>query len=796
MKEQKDWQLTYQDQAKGKAGYGQEALLSLGNGFIGWRGAPVWAKQSDNHYPGLYLAGVFNQTQTPLAERIVVNEDLVNLPNPQLLLIKIDGHWLSEYPIERCQRQLNFAQGELREEYTFRLPQGLMTLTSTKLVDPLDWHNLGLEINIQATFSAQLDIDWQVDTTVENQNVARYRDFQTREFDLAGIDVKTGQVLVKTRQSAILIGLAVKSHCTYQGLDWPFKITARPDGLHANRKLKLLAQQPVTLTREVSLATTLETRAPLTSFLAAQQAQTSWVTMLEHNHRYWQQVWQTADIAITSDEPDLQMLVRLNIFQLQQAAQWRANEHLDVSVGSRGLTGEGYRGHIFWDELFVIPYYATNSPRTARALLRYRIQRLAAAMANAEREGEQGALYPWQSAQYGDEQAQLVHLNPINQAWEPDNSRLQRHINLAIIYDFWAYIQRTGDQTILSTGGLTVILEIVKYWLNKVELAPDGRYDLMGVMGPDEFHEAYPKAKGRGGFKNNAYTNVMLAWALDWVLTLEKDLPNFDALALQANFTSTSLQKANHVRHRLRLEFNTDGVFAQFAGYFALKSLDLAAYQVKYGDIHRIDRLLKAEGKSPDDYQVAKQADVLMLVYNLGVRGVERILAQLGYPLATDWLVKNLTYYQQRTVHGSTTSRPVFALIKAILGENQTAQADFITALRSDYDDIQGGTTAEGIHLGVMGETLTLIERDFAGVKFKQGRLELWPNLPTNWKTLSLTQQFQGKLVSIRLSTDHIWLTADEDLTVWVQGQPVKVVAGKLCELPLTMPPSSLQNGH
>lgn len=782
MKQRQDWQLRYQDLAKGKKGYGQESLLSLGNGFIGWRGAPIWAEQSADHYPGLYLAGVFNQTQTPLAGNTVVNEDLVNLPNPQLLKIRVNGHALSDYPIEDSQRQLDFRQGELQESYVFGLPEGKLTLTSKKVVDPWQWHNLGLTVTITTTFKAQVDIDWRVDTTVENQNVARYRDFETREFDLIKADAQRSQVLVKTRQSAITIGLGVSSHCRYQGIDWPLVVSAADDGLHAQNRVTLVADQAMTLTRQVSLATTLETRAPLTDFLAQQQDQTSWSSILDHSRHHWHHFWQSADVRVKTDEPELQMLIRLNIFQLHQAAQWPANEHLDASVGSRGLTGEGYRGHIFWDELFVLPYYAANSPRTARALLHYRIQRLAPAMANAEREGEMGALYPWQSAQYGDEQAQLVHLNPLNQAWEPDNSRLQRHINLAIIYDFWAYVKASGDQSILSAGGLAVILEIVKYWLNKVKLAADGRYDLTGVMGPDEFHEAYPGSPAQGGFTNNTYTNVMLAWALDWVLSLQEALPDFAALAQQANFNSVLLEKADQVRRRLRLEQNSAGILAQFAGYFDLKRLDLAAYQAKYGDIHRIDRLLKAEGQSPDDYQVAKQADVLMLIYNLGVAEVERILSQLGYPPATDWLASNLAYYRQRTVHGSTTSRPVFALIEAQLGLEKEAHTDFVTALRSDYDDIQGGTTAEGLHLGVMGETLTLIERDFGGVKLDQGRFDLWPALPTNWQSLTFNQRYQGKLISVTLAHDRVWLAANEAITIWVQGRPVYVEPNKVCE--------------
>lgn len=265
------------------------------------------------------------------------------------------------------------------------------------------------------------------------------------------------------------------------------------------------------------------------------------------------------------------------------------------------------------------------------------------------------------------------------------------------------YIPRmTGDVSLLQNGGLTMVLEIAKFWLHKVTKADDGRYDLAGVMGPDEFHEAYPGATA-AGVQNNAYTNVMLAWLLNWIQELQTALPAFEAIAASANFDDKLLQRVSAVMHGLRLERNDTGVFAQYEGYFDLKELDFTAYAEKYGDIHRVDRILKAEGKSPDDYQVAKQADFLMLFYNFDAELVANLIEQLGYQLEPDWLAVNQSYYLARTVHGSTTSRPVFAGIDVTLGLLDEAEKLLAYAIRSDVDDIQGGTTAEGIHTGVMG---------------------------------------------------------------------------------------------
>ncbi|RRG18762.1 glycoside hydrolase family 65 protein [Weissella viridescens] len=773
-----NWELAYHDISKAAKSYGEEALLALGNGYLGWRGAPVWSTFSDNHYPALYVAGVFNQTQTPVADRMVVNEDLVNLPNPQLTQIWINGQLLSENNLETRASHLRFDRGELTETFTFGLAEGTVTLTTTKMVDPIAWHHMGMQLELSTDFEAQLKLASIIDASVTNQNVVRYRDFDATEFNVKKIDSAKHQVYVQTRQSGIDIAIGATTKVWQQDQVVIGTTKATADQLIESYTTTLLPNVPVILNKTISVATSQETSTPLDEALAALMTEVNLNFVRNHSLEYWRDVWHDADIEVESDDKRLQQLIRLNIFHLHQAAQSNANPHLDASVGSRGLTGEGYRGHIFWDELFLVPYYAANDPKAARALIQYRIQRLAGAQANAQRESEAGAMYPWQSGLYGDEQAQVIHLNTVDQSWIPDNSRLQRHVSLAIAYDLWVYTRITKDVSLLQNGGLTMLLEIAKFWLHKVQLADDGRFDLADVMGPDEFHEAYPDAK-TAGIKNNAYTNVMLTWLLNWILELQTDFSAFDAIAASDNFDATLLERAKAVAHGLRLERNEAGVFAQYEGYFALKELDFAAYAEKYGDIHRIDRLLKAEGKSPDDYQVAKQADLLMLLYNFDDGLVAKLLEQLGYPLKSDWLAVNKNYYLERTVHGSTTSRPVFAGIDVTLGQLDEAEQLLAHAIRSDVDDIQGGTTAEGIHTGVMGETLAVVQNKFAGVHLLAGMPEIKPNLPETWASIHFKQQYQGIWLDIVETHTYISLTADATIQVKINDEEYLVTNGE-----------------
>ncbi|KZK39814.1 glycoside hydrolase family 65 protein [Lactococcus cremoris] len=758
----KDWMIQYDKQEVGKRSYGQESLMSLGNGYLGLRGAPLWATCSDNHYPGLYVAGVFNHTSTEVAGHDVINEDMVNWPNPQLIKVYIDNELVDfEAAIEK-NSSIDFKNGLQIESYNVSLAKGGLTLVTTKFVDPIHFHDFGFVGEIIADFSGKLRIETFIDGSVLNQNVERYRAFDSKEFEVT--QIADGLLVAKTRTTDIELAVATKTYLNGQPLK---KVeSGNSEIFKESIEVDLLKNQEVQFEKSIVIASSYETKNPV-EFVLTELTATSVSKIQENNANYWEKVWQDGDIVIESDHADLQRMVRMNIFHIRQAAQHGANQFLDASVGSRGLTGEGYRGHIFWDEIFVLPYYAANEPETARDLLLYRINRLTAAQENAKVDGEIGAMFPWQSGLIGDEQAQFVHLNTVNNEWEPDNSRRQRHVSLAIVYNLWIYLQLTDDESILTDGGLDLLIETTKFWLNKAELGSDSRYHIAGVMGPDEYHEAYPGQEG--GICDNAYTNLMLTWQLNWLTELS--VKGFEIPA-------DLLEESQKVRENLYLDIDENGVIAQYAKYFELKEVDFAAYEAKYGDIHRIDRLMKAEGISPDEYQVAKQADTLMLMYNLGHEHVIKLVKQLGYELPKNWLKVNRDYYLARTVHGSTTSRPVFAGIDVKLGDFDEALDFLITAIGSDYYDIQGGTTAEGVHIGVMGETLEVIQNEFAGLTLRDGYFSIAPHLPKSWTKLKFSQIFKGCQVEILIEKGQLLLTASSDLLIKVYDEEVQLKAG------------------
>jgi len=193
--------------------------------------------------------------------------------------------------------------------------------------------------------------------------------------------------------------------------------------------------------------------------------------------------------------------------------------------------------------------------------------------------------------------------------------------------------------------------------------------------------------------------------------------------------------------------------------------LDWDDYRAKNGNIYRMDRILKAEGKSPDDYKLAKQADTLMTFYNIDEDIVRNILKEMGYSLPLDYLKKNYDYYIQRTSHGSTLSRVIHAYLANLFGDINLGTKLYNEALESDFTDIQGGTTAEGIHSGVMGGTVLMAITSFAGINFKKKYISINPNLPSKWKSIKFNFTFRKNKYFIYLKQNKLEIEINSDIS-------------------------------
>ena len=448
------------------------------------------------------------------------------------------------------------------------------------------------------------------------------------------------------------------------------------------------------------------------------------------------------------------LILHLHIFHLLQTTSPHTID-LDVGVPARGWHGEAYRGHIFWDELFIFPLLNLHIPDIPRTLLKYRHRRLDAARRAARAAGYEGAMFPWQSGSDGREETPVVHLNPKSGRWLPDHSQLQRHVNAAIVYNIWQFYQVSGDLEFLCFHGSEIILEIARFWSSLATFNTElGRYEIRGVMGPDEYHDAYPGAE-KPGLNNNAYTNLMAVWVLCRALDLMELLPteHCSRVREKLDVKETEIRRWDDISRKMRLVFHGDGILSQFEGYANLKELSWDTYQEKHGRALRLDRILEAEGDTPNRYKASKQADVLMLFYLFSAEELQQLFERLGYAFDPQLIPKTVDYYLQRTANGSTLSQVVNSWVLA-RSDRARSWDLFTQVLQSDFADLQGGTTPEGIHLGAMAGTVDLIQRCYLGIETRQDVLWLNRQLPDELTRLRLRIRYRQASLCLDATRD------------------------------------------
>ena len=793
------WLLVYEGFDPAHEGH-REALTTVGNGYLGTRGAAPERRADGVHYPGTYLAGVYNRLTSSVAGRQVEDEHLVNAPNWLMLDVRVgSGRWWSEGGLTalRERRELDLRHGVLTRRVELVDDEGRrLTVTQRRLASMDRRHVAALETVLRAEgWSGPVTVRSGVDAGVRNTNVDEYRELANRHLRTAESDEVGDNILLvvaETSQSKVRIATAARTAVT-AGHGSPRPTRRSGDDWHAHDfELDLQEGQPVTIDKTVAVTTS---RDPAMAS-AAQGAldQLQWagqgVAGLLPGHRAaWGRLWHRFHVGLDSESPHTQLVLNLHVFHLLQAVSPHTTG-LDAGVPARGLHGEGYRGHIFWDELFVLPVVTRQLPAVTRSLLDYRWRRLPAARAAAAAAGHAGALWPWQSGSDGREETPEQLLNLRSGRWMPDNSRRQRHVGLAIAYDAWQFFQATGDTLWLYERGAELVIETARFFASAADYdAEEDRFHLAGMMGPDEYHDGYPDAPGQG-LRDNAYTNVLAAWVFEQARAALGALAGHqcDELSARLHLDPAEPARWGHLAQRMAVPFH-DGVVSQFAGYAALAELDWERYRTTYGNIGRLDLILEAEGDSTNAYRLAKQADVLMLVYLLGPDQLLGLIQRLGYPAPPELLSDTVEYYLARTAHGSTLSRVVHASVLARLDPSHAWRV-FREALSADLDDTQGGTTQEGVHLGAMAGTADLVTRAFAGLQLDGAGLVLDPALPEELRAVTFQLAHRGQRLDVtidhetaRIEASHCQSAAPVPLSV--AGARFELAGGQSVDVPL-----------
>ena len=789
------WNLVY-DSFDPKDEKLRETLTTVGNGYLGSRGSYEGEYASGVHYPGTYIAGLYNKQATLVGGKRIYNNDFVNCPNWTLIEFAIgESDYTSplKMNILSYQHMLNMKAGVMQRTIVCKDGAGRITrIHSLRIASMADPHLCALKFDITPiNYSDTVHIRSAIDGTVINDNVARYRQLNSKHLaPVSQGQTKNGIYLhVQTNRSRYQIVMhATTAMCESEKSIRPLKTIIQKKGYVAEI-LTLDARENKTYSLEklVSVFTSLDEGVADLDKAATQAIGkiNSFKDIYKPHARAWAAIWEKADIRIDGDR-FMQKVARLHIYHLLVTASPH-NKNIDAGITARGLHGEAYRGHIFWDELYILSFYNLRFPEISKALLMYRYKRLDGARQYAKENGYQGAMYPWQTADVGDEETQIVHYNPANDTWGPDLSRRQRHVSIAVFYNVWRYVADAKDHKFLHEYGAEMMLDITRFWASIASLNENtGKYSIEGVMGPDEFHEKLPNSNAYG-LKDNAYTNIMVVWLLEKAVEVINNMPSktLRQLKEKIGFEIEEVEKWKDICTKINVIMTDTGIISQFEGYFDLKELDWDSYRKKYDNIHRMDRILKAEGSTPDAYKIAKQADTLMAFYVLPPEAVARILKQLGYPVddPIELLKQNYNYYEQRTSHGSTLSKVVHAVLSSYMAAKDTAWEWFVEAMQSDIYDTQGGTTPEGIHCGVMAGTLDVITRYFAGIDFSKKIPEFNPHLPEHWNAISMKVCHRKIWYDVKLSQKQIKLTVrgrfETPLAVKVQGKTVKLTAGK-----------------
>jgi len=791
-----NWSITYHDYVPEKEKT-REALLTVGNGYFGTRGAMAEAEAGQYNYPGTYMAGVYNRLVSKVDDRDTENEDLVNVINWLPVSFRIDDDdffQLNKAEILEVRRALRFNNGVLYRRLVVRDEKGRETLIGTRRMASMDDPNLAAqEYTITPlNYSGKVTVRSGLHGDHINAGVERYSQLNQKHIEpvLLGSEENIQFIVVKTTQSHTVIAAAAQV-TVFEGNDREYvhihkNHTAGRSQIEFTKKVRqgefLRVQKIVALYHNAGQ----EEVDPLEKALEICKKYKTFDEVLEKSALRWEEIWDNIDIRIAGDR-QAQKLMRLHLYHMMVTTS-PLNASIDAGIPARGLHGEAYRGHIFWDELFILPFYNLHFKEVARSILMYRYRRLEEALKYAHEYGYQGAMFPWQSGSNGREETQVIHLNPVSGEWGADHSSLQRHVSLAIAYNIWQYYHITADMPFMEEYGAELLFEICRFWASKSKLnRVTGRYEIIKVMGPDEFHEKYQDTE-EGGLKDNAYTNLMVAWMFGKAGELlgSMDTEKKVALLERLRITDGEMERWNDIASRINLVISADGIIAQYDGYFGLKELDFEEYRRKYSNIYRMDRILKAEGKTPDEYKVAKQADTLMTFYNLSKEEVDRILERLDYSLPEDYLLKNLKYYLARTSHGSTLSRVVHAQLANLTGDHKLSWELYLDALTSDYNDIQGGTTAEGIHAGVMAGTAWVALASFAGLDLHADYPRFNPNLPEHWRKISFSFIFRGDDYECEVTRETIRIRVDSDKTdglkIGIRDKDFEIEAGEWTE--------------
>lgn len=763
----------------------RESLCSLGNGKFCTRGASFEANQDDIHYPGTYVGGAYNTIKLEVEKAPFAREELVNMPNWVWLSFKIDDEeWFSidKIDIVKFSQRLNLREGILYREVHYKDSAGRETkLAERRFVHMHFSHLAGVEIAITpVNWAGRLTIRSGIDATIKNSGDEidpRFRaNKHLRSLNKRALDNKI-VLKVITSETKVVVAMAARHHITLVNEETEKHNTrAETNNILEDEKISqewsfdIKESETIKLQKTCSMDTSRDRGIyePELTAIEAVHDSLPFDDMIKSQIEAWRSLWRRFDLFIETTEENSKLipslLLHLNSFHCLQTASPHTVD-LDTGVPARGWTGEGYQGHVFWDDLFVFPYINLRMPNISAALLKYRYRRLGEARKIAQSMGARGACFPWQSASDGKERTPDYWWMESNDKWIKDYTHLELHVNCAVAYNVWQYHQVTADDDFMYSYGAEILLEIARFFATlSTYNEKRQRYEIHHVIGPDEFHNGYPDFT-EPGINNNAYTNVMAAWTLARGLELLEKLPSDHKqhLCSRLNLTSDELELWQNVSTKMFVPVMSNGIIEQFEGYEEL--LEFPITGDKKENQKRLKVLLSENNGYLNQYKMSKQPDLLMLGFLFAECELKKLLTSLGLPPECADLKEMADYYIPRTANQSTLSRVALSWVLSRVGQKNKLSTPpcrsfssfdsneiFYEALGSDYYDVASrGTTKSGIHMAAMAGTVDIVQRCYPGITTRDDVLHFDPQLPSQLVRLSFTLNYRGQSLQIDL---------------------------------------------
>ena len=764
------WTVTETEWDPSRANY-FETIFTVGNGRLGTRGS-----LSEGHLgavSGTYLAGVYDAHDSQVI-------DLVNAPDWLDTEVFVDGRRLDpdSATVAEHRRTLDLRTGVLDRDTVFTLDTGdRVRLTERRFASMADRDACHLRVTVTPLDApATVVIGTGIDAHRRNMEMLPvYADGTTFGYDRKW-EKWSRSTHLRARDRGFTGGAAwVVTGTIASNVEIAYAMAVRPTGGEPERRRRASAERvteeftftagtgrTVGADKAVGVATSRDHRASGTPRERAltTAARSGFDSAEQDSAAAWADLWDRSDCRILGDDRAA-LAMRFSVYHLLIAAN---PDDPTVNIGAKSLSGEGYRGHVFWDtEIMMLPFFLFTQPAAARALLGYRYHTLDGARRVARDGGNIGARYPWESADTGLEECPIATPDGQNRFYTRDE---ELHVTADVAYAIGRYREVTGDAAHLLDEGAEILFDTARFWLDRCE-DEGGRLVLTRVMGPDEFHSHVD---------NNAFTNRMVRWHWEHAVTVYDELAA-DHPALLAELESAlGISRADRDAwadgaRRIVSPNDADcGLIEQFDGYF-----DRAEVPVTEWDENDMPRYPAGYNHfNCEDTRLLKQPDVVQLMFQLPD----------DYSLATRR--ENFEYYEPRTLHKSSLSPSIHAIVGLQVGDPRMAERYFGRSAFVDLDDNQGNTE-DGMHIASAGGTWQIAVVGFGGFLAGADGLHFTPELPGGWERLRFTVQWRGRAVAVDLGhTDSVFRLdgAGAPETITVAGEQVVLRPGETVGVP------------